>query len=111
MAQMIVVIEVLIAQRNAMDALPDQGRYRVLDQFRPPSIGKASRKAIDEPQHSISLPQQQRTRIRRDRAAIKIGHNFVALDPRKFELLCATLCRHRGVPESEAKLLLHNNFL
>jgi hypothetical protein len=33
----------------AMDALPDQGRHRMLDQFRPPPIGKASRKAIDKP--------------------------------------------------------------
>ena len=71
----------------------------------------SKRKAIDKPHNTVRLSKQQRARIRRDRATIKTGHNFVALDPRKIKLLCATLCRHRGVPETEAKLLLHNNFL
>jgi hypothetical protein len=59
------------------------------------------------------LPQQKRAGIRRDCPAIKTAYNFVAFDPRKIELLCATLLSasgRPGVPESEAKLLQHNNF-
>ena len=111
MPQMVMIVEVFIAQRHAVEPLPDQRRHRVLDQIGPTTIAKAARKAIDKPHNTVRLSQQQRARIRRDRAAIKTGHNFVALHPRKIKLLCATLCRHRGVPETEAKLLLHNNFL
>ena len=97
-AQMVVVVQILVAQREGVHALPDQSRHRMLDQIGPARVGKAGGEAADQPQGAVRLPQQQGARVRGDRAAIETGHNFVALDGCEIEKVRATLCSHRGAP-------------
>ena len=98
MAQFVVVEHILIAQRDAEDTLADQRCHRMLDLLRRPAVGEATGNAIDQPNCSITRPQQQRAGIRSDLAAVKCGHHRAALDACKLEQLSATLCRHRGSP-------------
>jgi hypothetical protein len=45
----IVVVEILIAQRKAKDPLRDKGRHIMLDQVRTAMIPEASGKTVDQP--------------------------------------------------------------
>jgi hypothetical protein len=44
----------------------------MLNQRRHPSITQAGRETTDEPDRPVCLPEQQRTGIRRDRAAAEV---------------------------------------
>jgi hypothetical protein len=53
-AQLIVVIQVFVAERDPEDPLTDQRRDLVLDQFLAPVVVKARREPINEPDCAIS---------------------------------------------------------
>jgi hypothetical protein len=53
------VIEVLIAQRQAENPLADKRRQTMLDQFAAPSIAKASGKALDKSDRPIARQNRQ----------------------------------------------------
>ena len=110
MAQLVVIVEVLIAERDPEHPLADQRRDLVLDQFRAPLVVKARRKPIHQSDRTIRRSQQQRSGIRRHQAAIKCGFHRAAFDDSKIKAFCATLCRHRGSPRIIRKSLWHNNF-
>ena len=61
--KLIVVDQVLIPQRNAVDPLTDQRRNLMLDQRRITVVGKAARKPIDQPDRPSRPTQQQRPRV------------------------------------------------
>jgi hypothetical protein len=52
-AQLVVVDQVFVAQRNPEHSLTHQARHRVLDQIGHPVIGETAGKALDQPQLSI----------------------------------------------------------
>jgi hypothetical protein len=108
--QLIMVVDVLISQRNPEHPLPNQGRRQMLDQFPFAPVHEAGGKAINQPDRTIRRSQQQRPGIRCDRSTIKSRHNGAAFHRCKLEQFCATLCRHRGAPRIGAKLLSHNHF-
>jgi hypothetical protein len=110
-AQFVVVVEILVAERDSEYPLADQRRHLVLDQFRPPGIGKARRKPPDQPNHPVRRSQQQRPGVRGDRPAVEPRHHRTPFHAGKTKQVCGTLCRHRGSPPVWDKLLLHNNFL
>ena len=109
-AQFVVIVEVLVAKCDPEHPLPDQGRDLVLDQFRSPLIAKAPRKPIDHSNRAIRGPQQQPSRIRRHQSAVKSGFHRAAFNNSKIKAFCATLCRHRGIPQIARKSLWHSNF-
>ena len=55
-AQFIVVVEVLVAERNAEHALADQSAHRVLDQLLAAVVAKAGRKSIHQTDRSVGRP-------------------------------------------------------
>lgn len=69
--QMLMVVEVFIAQGHGEYALADQRPERVLDQLRIALIDKTLRQPIHQSDRLIGFPKQHRPRIRADRAAIK----------------------------------------
>jgi len=75
MAQVLVVIEVLVPQRHPEHALPDQRPHRMLNQVRIARIDKTPCQPIDQTDRFIGLPEQQRSGIRADRAAVKSRHH------------------------------------
>ena len=111
LAELVVIIEVLIAQRQAEDALPDQCVDLMLDIARIAPIDEAGGKAADQSEALVDLSQQQRSCVRGDVAAIETSHNRTPLDRFKFEQFRRTLCLHRGAPWIVEKSLLHNDSL
>jgi hypothetical protein len=97
-AQLVVIDQIFIAQRNSEHALPDQRRHFVLDQFRRAAVGKTLGKPLDQPDCPICRPQQQGSRIRGDLAAVKPRHHRAPFDACKTEQIRATLCPHRVSP-------------
>jgi hypothetical protein len=65
MPQLIMVVEIFIAECDAKDPLPDQRADRMLDQILTAMIAKAIRKATHQIDHPIRRPQKQRSGIRR----------------------------------------------
>jgi hypothetical protein len=110
MAQLIVVVDILIAERDAEDALAEQRWQRVDGGIQIAAILEAARQPRHQPDRFVGLAQQQRARVRADLPAIEGAHNLAALDSSEIERILATLCRHRGEPRARVKSLLHNNF-
>ena len=110
MPQLVVVIKVLIAERNPEHPLADQGGHRVLDQILAAMIAKAGRKSIHKINRSIGRAKKQPTRIRRHQSSIKGRLHNAAFHHSKIKLFCATLCRHRGAPRIIAKSFSQKNF-
>ena len=100
LAQLVVIVEVLVAQRQAEDPLPNQRLDLVLDKAGVAPVGEARRKPAHQPKAAIHLAQQQRAGVRGDVAAIEAGHHRAAFYRFKFEQRRRTLCRHRGAPGS-----------
>ena len=111
MAQLVVVVQVLIAKGDGEHPLPHQRGHLVLDQLRLARVQKAIRQPADQIDRPLRRPQQQRARVRRHRAAIEAGDHPTPFDACKIELIRITLCRHRGVPVFCIKLFSQNNFL
>ena len=109
-AQVVVVVEVLVAERQPEDPLANERRHAVLDQLGLAPVIEARR----EPLHQLDCPvgraQQQRARVRRDRPAVERRHHRAAFDACKLQRTCATLCRHRGLSPPSLKSFSQNNF-
>ena len=111
LAQFVVIIEILVAQHQAKDPLPNQRLDLVFDVTGIATIGEATREPADQSKAAINLSQQQRTRVRGNVAAIETGYHSPPLNRFKFEQRRATLCLHRGDPWITEKTLLHNDSL
>ena len=94
-AKGVVVVDVLVPQRDRDDPLADQRRQRVDHLVGAPMIGEACRNAFDQPHRPVRLPQQHRPGIRRHCPAVERRHHLPAIEGFEFELSRATLCLHR----------------
>ena len=70
-AQPIVVVHVLVAQRDADDPLPDQGRQGVPHLVLPAAIAKARGDPLDQAERAIGVAQQQPAGIGGHGAAVE----------------------------------------
>src|SRR6516225_4705352 len=100
MAQLVVVVQVLIAKRNPKHPLPNQSHDLVLDQILLSHIVKACCEPTHHPNRTIRLAQEQRASIRGHGAPVESSHHFAALHGCKSEQIWGTLCLHRGLLES-----------
>jgi hypothetical protein len=110
MAELVVVVQVLIAERDADGALHYQGFHRVLDGDRVAAVLEAGRQPAGQAKYSVGGPQQQGTGVGRHRSAVERSHHRPACDGCKCKPLRATLCRHRGTPLLSDKALSQKNF-
>ena len=108
--QLIVIDQILVAQRQGEHALPDQGGHAVLDPLGRTVVDKAGGEPPDEADRTVGRPQQQRPCVRGDRPAIEPGHHHAALNWCKLKAIETTLCRHRGTPLRAPKPLPQKNF-
>jgi hypothetical protein len=76
--QVIVIIEILIAKRDAKDPLPDERCDRMFNELRAPLVVKAARKSIYQPHRSIRRSEQKCAGVRRNCATIKSSNNFTS---------------------------------
>lgn len=70
-AQLVVIVDILVAQCKADDALANQCHQRVFDVGAVPAILKAARNPSNQIDRPIRLVQQQGTGIRAELATIK----------------------------------------
>jgi len=75
LAQLVVIVEVFVAQRQAEDPLAHQCLDLMLDIARVAPIGEAGAKATHQPDALVDLSQQQRTSVRGDVPAIETGYH------------------------------------
>ena len=110
MAKLVVIVQVLVAERDAEHALPDERGDRVLDEPRVSRVAEASRKPPDQIEPSVGGAQQQPARVGGQRAAVELGHHRPAFDPSKHARFCATLRLHRATFPNRLKSFSQNNF-
>ena len=110
-AQLVVVVQVLVAERDPHDPLHHQRVHGVFDQLRIAPILEAGRHPFGQPQGAIDLAQQQRARIRADLPTVKIHRHLAALNAPRALASSGTLCRHRGFLRGMVKSFSQNNFL
>lgn len=94
--KLVVVDQVLVAQRDRVDTLTDQGRNLVLDLPRLAVVGKALRKPIDQTDRSRRPTQQQTSGVRGHPTTVKRRLDPTAFYCFKSKQVRNTLCRHRG---------------
>ena len=99
--QLVVIDQVLVAQRNPEHPLPDHPRHRVLDQLGHAVIGEAAGEALDQPDLPVGGTQQHRPGLRGHPAAVKPGHHRAPFHARKAKQIRATLRLHRAPPVPE----------
>ena len=97
-AQLIVVVEILVAERQAEHALADQRRDRVLDLLGITGIAEAGGEPLDQTDGFVRRPQQQRAGVRRDRAAIERAHNPAPVNGSEVEQILRYTLSASGTP-------------
>ena len=95
-AQLIVIVEVLITQRQPVDALADQLSHAVFDLRGLPIIVETVGEFPHDAGALFELAQQHRAAVGADRAAIETGHHLAAAMFGKGEAGLGTLCHGRG---------------
>jgi hypothetical protein len=96
-AQLFVIVEILVAQRQAGDPLAQQLRQGVIDKPRIALVAKAAGQGARQPEARVDLTQQRRAAIARQRAAGKIHHHFPVTKILKRERSLLTVCRRPGI--------------
>lgn len=91
-AQPRVIIEILVAEGECVDALGEQLAHAVNHQSGDAAIGETSGQRAGDGEARIDLAQQQSAAIRAEQAAGKIGDHFAAIKFLKKERLAETLC-------------------
>ena len=110
-AQNVVVDEVLVAEREAEDALAQQIGQRVLDGLCHAVVGEAGRQPLGQSQLAVGTGEQRHAAIRRDRAAVEGAHKLAGAGPSQIEFGLHTLCRHRGSSPLRSSRSRKSNFL
>ena len=108
-AQFVMIVQVFIAERNAVHALGYEPIKAVLDQLLVAPVRETGRRLPGQSDPAIGLPQQQRACVRGDGAAIERGCYFTASKGFKFKLPSATQCRPAAAP-NQVKCLLQSYF-
>ena len=108
-AQVVVVVEILIAEREAEHALANQRGHSMLNKPGIAHVAKAAGQATNEIDRLVGRPQEQPARVRRHRPAVEFGDHRPPLNRCKLARLRATLRLHRGPSPHPRKYLSQNN--
>jgi hypothetical protein len=94
-AQSRVVVEILVAQSDAQDALGQQAALAVGDQFGVARVGDDPVERVEQPQALVGLAQQRSAGVGGERAAREVGFEATVAQAGKRQGFCVTPC-HRG---------------
>ncbi len=94
--QVVVVVEVFIAQGQAVDPLGEQFFDGVLDEVGVAMIGEAAGELAEDAGDLLDLAEQQCPAVGGDVAAVEIGEDFSSAEHGKVEEGGVTLCLHRA---------------
>ncbi len=96
-AQTLVVVEVLIAQRDAEDALGQEGPLRMGDEERIAGIDDTGVEGVDQTHRAIHLAQEQGSPIGGQPTATKVGLDVLTFEACKQEGFGGTVCHSNGL--------------
>ena len=96
LAQLVVIIQVFVAQCETEDALSHQRLNLMLDIAPVAPIDEAVGEATHQPEAPVDLSEQQPAGVRGDGPAVETRHHRTSLDRFKLKQLRRTLCLHRG---------------
>jgi len=91
-AQLVVVVEVLITQRQRIDTLPQQLQQGMFAAGLSATIPHDLGRCLGQPQLPIDLCKQRYTAVAGDVAATEIGFDSTALGGWKFEASLVAFC-------------------
>ena len=94
--ELVMVVPILVAQRQRIDPLRHQRLHRVLDAARVPVVGETGGKLPDQPSPGFHLPQQHRPTIRAQPPPVKARLHLPSTPPWKDVLRPVTLGRHKA---------------
>ena len=97
MPKLVMVVHVLISQRDANNPLHHQGFDRMLDVARVTAVPETRGQAAGQAENPIRRAQQQRSRVAGDLPAVKRGAHRPSFDACKSKQVRATLCWHRAL--------------
>jgi hypothetical protein len=95
-AEVVVVVEVLVAQRQGGDALGDQLLHGVFGEAGVAVVGEAGGELAEDAGESLGLAEQQGAAVGGDGAAVEVGEDVAAAEHGKVEVGRVTLCFHRA---------------
>src|SRR5919108_4578871 len=90
------VINILIAQGQSVNALGEQLLHLMINPTRIPQVIEATGQASAHPEPSVDLPEQQHSSVTGERPARKIRHHFAWSQVLKEQRLVLTVCRRRS---------------
>ena len=108
-AQVVVVVEVLVSQGDAGDALRHHRAHRMFGEAGIAVVRETCGDPVEESGGAVRLPEQQRPGVRRDRSAVERGGHPAPTAPLKPEGNGLTLCRHRSSAGNRFKFMRHIN--
>ena len=109
-AQVIVVDQVLVTERDAEHPLRHHRRDRVLDLRLGTVVDEARGEPPDHANRPIGRAEQQPAGVRGVVTTVKRGDHLAPLDHFITEQVAATLCPHRGIPPERLNSLSQKNY-
>ena len=107
--QVVVVVEVVVPQSNAGDALRHQCPHRMFRKAGIAMVREARGNPVEEPGGMVRLAKQQCPSVRRDGSAVERGGHPAPLAPLKSEGNGLTVCGNRSSVGSIVKFMRHIN--
>ena len=90
------IVQILVAQRQPVEALRQHLCQLVLDQQGRPAINETGRQTAQQVDPAVRLTQQQRTAVARNLPGCKPGFNAPRKMGCKCERFLSTLCHQKG---------------
>ena len=106
LAQLCVIVQILVALHDGVDALANQIAQRVRDQIRVARIVKHRCGTLRELQPSIHFAHQQQATIAGDITPAEIHFQGTTLEPGESKLPSCTTCHRRILRKSDFNLLI-----
>jgi hypothetical protein len=97
MPELVMVIDILVAEAEAKDALLQEFRKFVLDSGWVTVIREAPGELLDKVKFLLDLAEQKTTGIRSDKSTIKSGHYLTRMEVLEKQFFLITIC-HSGRP-------------
>src|SRR3974377_889188 len=104
--QIIMVIEVFIAQSQGVNPLSDEMLKRVLDEFRVTVVSEAGGKLTDDGGDFLGLAEQQAAAVRGDVAAVERRENLTSSQDGEIQVDCVGLIDWDDRPRCSRSLAL-----
>ena len=96
--QTVVIVQILVARRQAQHPLRHQGLQTMLDPRHRAMVPEATRQTLRHPEPTVDLPQQQHPTIRRQPAPVEPAHHTPPPKAFKTQLRRNTLWLHGAAP-------------